>query len=158
MSNNTHENDTCLLCEEWKEERSLVCRKCFQIWLKLWEKDRTPLIIWVSKQAEICCKSIAGDLEKAKNTLNDFKESIKQEAYDSVMKALRGAYVPHDDLSTMLETERQKVWEEKQGDKLYGHLKRTEHRAEKLPGFLKELKAKIEQYEKEQKKEQEKEQ
>lgn len=150
MSNRkTNDNEICLLCGKWKEEKSLVCQTCFKKWYAHWEKDEeTPIIVWVFQKAETCCASIEEKLEQIRNSFDEFSESIKQEAYGNLSKALRGVKVP--DFSSMLDDRRQKLWKEREGDKLYGNLKRTETRAQKLPEFVKELKDKIEQFEREQ--------
>lgn len=150
MSNkNTKENE-CMLCGNWKEEKSLVCRECFQKWYKTYGAERieeNPLIKWVLEQAKICSTSIAKDLEEAKNALNNFKENINQKAYNILTKGLKGTYVPHEDFSDKLGEIRQTLWNQGNGDKLYGCLKRSEYRAENLPNFVKTLETKIEQYE-----------
>lgn len=155
MSNNhkkTNDNEICLLCGNWKEEESLVCHTCFQEWYNQWNKEEEfpYLIVWVFSRVESCCVSINEELEQAKSEFERFKKAIKQEAYKRLTRALKGAYVA--DFSLMLEDQKKKLWKQRDGDKLYGRLKRTEVRAQKLPELLKELGAKIEQYEEEAKK------
>lgn len=147
MSNRkTNGNEICMLCGGWKEEKSLICQKCFKVWFTEWEKDEEiALIVWTFQKAEICCASIDGQLKEKERTFSQFKESIRQQAYDKVNAALRGVKV--SDFSDMIEKKRQTLWKERNGDKLYGQLKRLETRAQMLPGFTKELKTKIDEYE-----------
>ena len=153
----TNDNEICMLCGGWKEERSPVCQNCFKIWLEQWEKDEeTPLIVWTFQKAETCCASINQELQQAKRSFDEFQRNIKQEAYDKVNRALMGIKV--SDFQTMLERKRQKLWKERDGDKLYGQLKRLEVRAQRLPEFTQELRTKIDQYQKTEQQKQEQEQ
>jgi len=146
-----------MLCGSWKEEKSLVCQKCFKAWQAEWEKsEETPIIVWTFQKAEICSASVDKELEDMKRTFSEFQANIKQEAYDKVNRALMGIRV--SGFSEMLETKRQKLWKERDGDKRFGQLKRLEARAQRLPQFTLELKAKIENYEKEQQEKQKQEQ
>lgn len=154
-SNNKKSNDDeiCLLCGEWKENKSLVGRNCFKQWRKKWEKnEETSLIVWTFNKANVCCDSIVQLLEGIKKTFDEFKQKIKQDAYDQVKQALGGASISVEDFSEMLEQKKQKLWKEREGDKLYGNLKRTEARAQRLPILVQELKVKIEKFEQEQQK------
>lgn len=158
MSNKkTNGNEICMLCGAWKEEESLICRNCFKIWLAEWEKDeKVVLIVWTFQKAEICRASIDEELKLQEKRFSEFQRSIKQQAYNKISMALKGVRV--SDFSDMLERKQKKLWKERDGDKLYGQLKRSEARTQKLPGFTQELKAKIEQYDKEERKTQEQQQ
>ena len=155
MSNKkTNGNEICMLCGEWKEEKSLICRNCFKAWLAEWEKDeKVTLVVWTFQKAEICCASIEEQLEKEQRIFHEFQGIINQEAYKKVNMALMGIKV--SGFSDMLERKRQKLWKERDGDKYYGRLKRLETRAKILPEFTQELKTKIEQYDKEEQQKQE---
>ncbi len=137
-----------MLCGEWKEEKSLICRNCFKAWLAEWEKNEEfPLIVWTFQKAEICCASIDEQLKKTTGNFSEFQRSIKQQAYDKVNMALQGVRV--SDFSDMLERKRQKLWKERDGDKLFGQWKRLEARAKMLPGFWQGLKTKIDKHDEE---------
>ena len=158
MSNRKNNgNEICMLCGAWKEEKSLICRKCFNLWLTEWEKDEEiALVVWTFQKAKICCSSIDKRLETIRRMFSTFQTSIKEDAYKKVNQALMGIKV--SDFAEMLETKRQKLWKERDGDKQFGQLKRLETCAQKLPGFVEELKTKIEEYKKEEKKEEQKKQ
>lgn len=158
MSNKkTNGNEICMLCGEWKEEESLICRNCFKAWRTEWEKnEEVDLVVWTFQKAETCCTSIDKQLEEMKKTFSEFQRSINQQAHDKISVALRGIKI--SGFPDMVETKRQKLWKERNGDKLYGQLKRLETRAQKLPEFTQELKTKIEKYEEEEKQKQKQEQ
>jgi len=137
-----------MLCGKWKEEKSIVCRECFQTWLKLWQRSEAPAIIkWVVEKAKSCRSSMPAELKKAEEDLDTFKANIKKEAQNEVTRALIGVKIPEGDVSAMVETKRIKLWDAGNGDKLYGTAKRTKCRSENLQGFIGELEDKIEQYE-----------
>ena len=150
----TNDNEICMLCGRWKEEESLVCQKHFKEWRAEWEKDEKVAIVpWTFQKAKICCASIDKQLEKEKRTFDEFQRIIKEDAYKKVDMALMGIKVA--DFSDMVEIKRQKLWKEKNGDKLYGQLKRLEVQAKMLPEFTQELKSKIDKYDEEEKQEEE---
>jgi len=139
-----------MLCGSWKEEKGPVCRNCFNAWRVEWEEDeKVALVVWTFQKAKTCSAGIDKQLEKKRKKFHSFQENIKQQAHSKVSIALKGVVV--SDFPDMVETKRQRLWKEQDGDKLYGQLKRLETRAQKLPGFCEELKAKIDKYEKEQK-------
>lgn len=156
MSNKkTNGNEICMLCGGWKEEENLICQKCFKVWYAEWEKDeKVALVVWTFQKAKTCCTSIEKQLEEEQRAFEEFKRIIKQDAYQKINRALMGVKIAG--FSDMLESKRQQLWKERNGDKLYGQFKRLEVRAQRLPGFTQELKTKIDKYEEEQQKQEQK--
>jgi len=148
--NQINQDEMCMLCGRSKEVKNLVC---YYVCYKLWQEEQIAsvannteflsILDWTLKRAEALASSIKEELSKAQTDLNDFKEAVRNQAYEDVKEKLGGKTVEHGFFSEMLEARRQKLWEEGKGDKLYGRLKCLEYRVANLPGFVKALKEKV---------------
>ncbi len=142
-------DEICMLCGKSKKENKLVCYGCFRIY----KEDRVEsiatdlkdisIVEWTLKKAEDSSTTLKEEFSQARADLDNFKDEIRDQAYQDVKTALGGKAVPKDDFSDMLEKRRQKLWQEGDGDRFFGRFKYLEFRIINLPPLVKDLKEKI---------------
>ena len=148
-SSSINGNEICMLCGRNKQEKNLVCYGCF----RKYKRDRIEsiatdlkdisIVEWTLKKAEDSYSTLKEEFSQASADLDNFKDGIRDQAYQDVKTALGDKAVPRDDFSDMLEKRRQKLWQEGDGDRFFGRSKYLEFRMINLPLLIKDLKKKI---------------
>ena len=148
-SGSINSNEICMLCGKSKKEGKLICYGCF----REYKEDRVEsiatdlkdisIVEWTLKKAEDSCSTLKEESSQARADLDNFKDGVKNQAYQDVRTALGGKAVSRDDFSDMLEKRRQKLWQKGDGDRFFGRFKYLEFRMINLPLLMENLKEKI---------------
>ncbi len=142
-------NEICMLCGKSKEEKKLVCYGCYKEYkqariesVAIHLKD-ISIVEWTLKKAEDLSPILKEEFSQASADLDSFKKGIRDQAYQDVRKALGGKAIPKEDFSNMFEKRRQKLWQEGDGNRLFGQFKYLELRTIGLPLLIRELEEKV---------------
>lgn len=140
--------EICLLCGGRKQEKRSVCSNCYRNYIDaakgcfLNTGGDLPFLKWQLQQAEKAFPKIERVYNETKAAVDALRKQSSQVKGDLGKTELQ-THLSQNEFDELVATRRKKIWEENNGNKLFGDMKRLEICVMLTPDLIKYLKDKL---------------